>query len=65
MPRSISSKRGAKYKSSLTNRSRLLQLTAVKRETAHGFYELGMHNDAWTVLDELPPEDKAHRLDVY
>ena len=31
-----------------------------KMEAAHGFHELGMHDDAWTVLDDLPPEDKAH-----
>jgi len=35
-----------------------------KMEAAHGFYELGMHSDAWTVLDDLPPEDKAHPLVV-
>jgi hypothetical protein len=24
-----------------------------KMEAAHGFHELGMHTDAWTVLDDL------------
>ena len=24
-----------------------------KMEAAHGFHELGMHNDAWTTLDDL------------
>lgn len=33
-----------------------------KIEAAHGFHELGLHHDAWTVLDDLPPEDKAHPL---
>jgi hypothetical protein len=39
-------------------------------EAAHGYHELGMYADAWTVLDDLPPEDKAHpivmllRLDI-
>jgi hypothetical protein len=28
-------------------------------EAAHGFHELGLHHDAWKVLDDLPPEDKA------
>jgi len=35
-----------------------------KMEAAHGYHELGMHTDAWTVLDDLPPEDKAHPLVV-
>ena len=35
-----------------------------KMEAAHGFHELGLHTDAWTVLDDLPPEDKAHPLVV-
>jgi predicted Zn-dependent protease len=33
-------------------------------EAAHGFHELGMYDDAWTVLDDLPPEDKSHPLVV-
>jgi len=35
-----------------------------KMEAAHGYHELGMYTDAWTVLDDLPPEDKAHPLVV-
>jgi predicted Zn-dependent protease len=35
-----------------------------KMEAAHGFHELGMHDDAWVVLDDMPPEDKAHPLVV-
>jgi predicted Zn-dependent protease len=35
-----------------------------RMEPAHGFHELGLHNDAWTALDDLPPEDKAHPLVV-
>jgi predicted Zn-dependent protease len=35
-----------------------------KIEAAHGYHELGLHHDAWTVLDDLPPEDKAHPLVV-
>ena len=35
-----------------------------RMEAAHGFHELGMHNDAWAALDNLPPEDKAHPLVV-
>jgi peptidoglycan/xylan/chitin deacetylase (PgdA/CDA1 family) len=26
-----------------------------KMEAAHGFHELGMHDDAWVVLDDMPP----------
>ena len=33
-------------------------------EAAHGFHELGLHHDAWEVLDDLPPENKAHPLVV-
>lgn len=33
-----------------------------KMEAANGFHELGMHNDAWTALDDPPPEDKSHSL---
>jgi predicted Zn-dependent protease len=33
-----------------------------KMEAAHGFHELGLHHDAWTVLDDLSPEEKAHPL---
>ena len=35
-----------------------------KMEAAHGYHELGMYTDAWTVLDDLSPEDKAHPLVV-
>ena len=35
-----------------------------KMEPAHGYYELGMFDDAWKTLDDLPPEDKAHPLVV-
>lgn len=31
-------------------------------EPAKGFFDLGMFNDAWAALDDLPPEDKAHPL---
>lgn len=39
-------------------------------EAAQGFYDLGLFNDAWAALDELPVEDAAHsqtialRLDI-
>ncbi len=33
-------------------------------EPAHGYYELGMYEDAWTTLDNLPPDEKAHPLIV-
>ena len=35
-----------------------------KMEPAHGYYELGMFDDAWKTLDDLPPEDKKHPLVV-
>jgi predicted Zn-dependent protease len=41
-----------------------------RMEPAHGFHELGMHEEAWIALDDLSPEDKAHpnvillRLDI-
>jgi predicted Zn-dependent protease len=33
-----------------------------KMEAAHGFHELGMHVDAWNVLDDMSPEEKAQPL---
>ncbi len=41
-----------------------IQEVREKMEAAHGFHELGMYDDAWTVLDDLPPEDKSHPLVV-
>ena len=35
-----------------------------KMVPARGYHELGLHDDAWKVLDDLPPEDKAHPLVV-
>ena len=40
----------------------LIQRVREKMEAAHGYHELGMHIDAWTALDDLPAEDKAHPL---
>lgn len=40
----------------------LIQRVREKMEAAHGYHELGMHIDAWRVLDDLPAEDKAHPL---
>jgi predicted Zn-dependent protease len=46
------------------------QVVREKMAPAHGYHELGMHEDAWKTLDNLPPEDKADpivillRLDI-
>ena len=46
------------------------QAVREKMAPAHGYHELGMHEDAWKTLDNLPPEDKADpivillRLDI-
>ena len=48
----------------MTDGPKWIQSVREKIEAAHGFHELGMHTDAWTVLDDLPPEDKAHPLVV-
>jgi predicted Zn-dependent protease len=31
-------------------------------EPAQGFFDLGMHHEAWASLDELSPKDKGHPL---
>ena len=41
-----------------------IQSVREKIEAAHGFHELGLHHDAWTVLDDLAPDYKAHPLVV-
>jgi predicted Zn-dependent protease len=46
----------------MTDGPKWIQNVREKVEAAHGFHELGLHHDAWTVLDDLPAEDKAHPL---
>jgi predicted Zn-dependent protease len=48
----------------MTDGPKWIQSVREKIEAAHGYHELGMYSDAWMVLDDLPPEDKAHPLVV-
>jgi predicted Zn-dependent protease len=38
------------------------QAVREKIEPAYGYHGLGLHHDAWTVLDDLSPEEKTHPL---
>jgi predicted Zn-dependent protease len=48
----------------MADRPEWIEEVRERMEPAHGFHELGLHNDAWTTLDDLHPEDKAHPLVV-